>query len=192
MFITPGYAQEAETHLDATHAETNAAHEGAPAVFPPFDSTFYPSQILWLVITFGLFYLFMKRVIMPRLGGIIEDRERRIASDLETANRMRAESDAAVAAYERDLAEARAKANVIGQEARDAAKASAEAERKRVEAGLDARLSEAQSRIDQLKASAMGEVGSIATETADAILRRLSARDIDRAAVEAAVATSRG
>ncbi|MBE7183561.1 MAG: F0F1 ATP synthase subunit B [Methylobacterium mesophilicum] len=192
MFITPGYAQEAAPQLDATQAETSVAPEGEARVFPPFDSTFYPSQILWLVVTFGLFYLFISRVIMPRLGGIIEEREKRIASDLEAANRMRAESDAAVAAYERELAEARAKANAIGQEARDAAKADADAERKRVEAGLDARLSDAQSRIDQLKASAMGEVGTIATETADAILRRLSGRDIDRTAVEAAVATSRG
>ncbi|PZO78902.1 MAG: ATP F0F1 synthase subunit B' [Mesorhizobium amorphae] len=191
MLVTPAYAVEGAPGLDATQGETQVAHEGA-GVFPPFDSTFYPSQILWLVITFGLFYLFIKRVIMPRLSGILEEREGRIAADLENASRMKAESDAAVASYERELADARAQAATIGQSARDAAKTDAEAERKRVEAGLDSKLAEAQARIAGIKASAMAEVGGIAEETADAIIRQLTGREADRASVSAAVQSAKG
>jgi F-type H+-transporting ATPase subunit b len=96
-------------------------------------------MLLWLAITFGLFYLFMKRVALPRIGGILEVRRDRIQKDLDRAAGLKEEADAAVAAYEQELADARAKANVIGKEAGESAKAEAEAQRKKVEASLEKR-----------------------------------------------------
>jgi F0F1-type ATP synthase membrane subunit b/b' len=75
----------------------------------------------------------MSRVIVPRIGGILETRQDRIAQDLDKAHELKAEADAAIAAYEQELAEAKATANEIGNKARDAAKAAAEAERQKVE-----------------------------------------------------------
>lgn len=178
------------SHGAAANAGEVEHHESG--AFPPFNPEYYTSQIFWLVVIFGLFYLFLKRVVMPQVGGIIETREARIAQDLAQAGRAKAEADTAVAAYEQALAEARSKAAAIGQQARDAAKAGAEAERKQVEAGLDAKLGEAQARIDAIKSAAMGEVGGIAAETTEAIVKALTGRDTDRAAVDAAVSQARG
>ena len=147
----------------------------------------FPSQLLWLAITFGLFYLFLKRVALPRVGGILEVRSDRIAQDLDQAARMKGEADAAVAAYEQELAEARAKANAIGQEARDAAKAEAETKRKQVEAELEGKLAEAEARIATIKRRRMAEVGTIAADTAAAIVERLIGGKVDKATVAAAV-----
>lgn len=193
MFVTPGYAQEAapaagEAHGDAAATTEHAgseAHGGGK--FPPFDPTHFPSQLLWLAITFGLFYLFLKKVVLPRLGGILEVRRDRIAQDLDQAARMKAEADAAVAAYEQELAEARTNANAIAQEARDKARADADAERKSVEASLDKKLADAESRIAAIKASAMTEVGTIAEDTAAEIVQALAGGKADRTAVGAAV-----
>lgn len=197
MFVTPGHAQEGdvphpppegEVHGGATveHTEDHGA-----GVFPPFDTSTFASQLLWLAISFGLLYWFLNRVIMPRLAGILAARQGRIAGDLERAAAAKAEADAAVAAYEQALAEARAKANRISQEARDKAKADAEAERRQAEAALDARLQEAQAQVARVKASAMANVGSIARDAAEAIVRQLTGKDVDPAAVEAAVASAR-
>ena len=204
MFVTPAYAQEAQpaegeshapagdtqaapgdTHAGETHTETGVEHGGG--AFPPFDPSNYPSQILWLAITFGLFYLFLKKVIVPRIGGILEVRRDRIAQDLDQAARMKEDADAAVAAYEQELAEAKANANSIGQAARDSAKADAEAERKKVEAEHEARLAEDEKRIAGIKAKAMGEVGTIAEDTAAAIVQQLTGAKVDKPAVSAAV-----
>jgi len=196
--VTPGYAQETAPAEGGAHGETveGGAHteqaEGHGGSFPPFDSSTYPSQILWLAITFGLFYLFLKRVVLPRVGGILEDRSARISGDLDEAARMKAEADEAVAAYEQELAEAKAKANAIGQEAHEVSKAKAEAERKKVEAGLSEKLSAAESKIAAIKAKAMGEVGTIAEETSAAIVQQLTGGKIDKAAVSAAVKSVRG
>src|SRR5690606_37912518 len=163
----------------------DAAHEGG---FPPFDPATFPSQLLWLAITFGLFYLFMKRVIVPRMQGILETRSGRIAADLDQAAKLKEQADAAIAAYEQALA--RANANAIGQKARDEAKAEAEAPRKEVEAGLEKKLAEAEERIAAIKASAMQHVGAIAETTAQAILERLVGK-ADKTAVAHAVKAAR-
>lgn len=194
MFVTPGYAEEvapaagdAHTTDAGAQAHTEAAGKHGGGVFPPFDSTTYPSQVLWLAITFGLFYLFLKNVVLPRVGGTLEVRRDRIAGDLDQAARMKSEADAAVAAYEQELAQAKARANNIGQEASNAAKAEAEGKRKEVEAGLEQKLAAAEARIATIKANAMKEVGSIAEDTAQAIVQALGAGKVDKADIAAAV-----
>jgi F-type H+-transporting ATPase subunit b len=197
MFVTPGYAQDhapaaGETHAPEAgevHAGTEAGHEGG---FPPFDASTYPSQLLWLAITFGLFYLFLKKVLLPRIDDILERRAERIASDLQEAVRLKEEGDAAVAAYEQELAEAKAKANAIGQEARDAARADAEAGRRKIEAELGQKLAEAESHIASIKSRAMAEVGGIAEETSAAIVEQLTGGKADRAVLSEAVRLVRG
>ena len=191
MFVTPGYAQEAlPPALGEVQEVEHAPQEHGG--FPPFDPTHFASQIFWLAIIFGLFYLYLKRVAVPRVGSIIEVRRGRIASDLDQATKMKTEADAAVAAYEQELAEARAKANLIGQEARDAAKAEAEARRKQVEAELEGKLSAAEREISRIKTAALAEVGSIAEETAEAMIEHLLGGKADKARIVAAVKASGG
>ncbi|MER8480888.1 F0F1 ATP synthase subunit B [Mesorhizobium sp. M1163] len=193
MFVTSAFAQEPAPA--ATEGETHAA-TGVPAeahgTFPPFNPATYPSQLLWLAITFGLFYLFLKRVVMPRVGGIIDVRNDRITQDLDHAARLKGEADAAVAAYEQELAEAKGKANAIGQQANDAAKAEAEAARKTIEAALDQKLGEAEARISSIKANAMKEVGTIAEDTASAIVEALVGGKASKAEIAAAVKSVAG
>lgn len=199
MFVTPAFAEEttatpalAGTEAAApaageTHSETGVAHEGGHKVFGPFDTTTYASQLLWLVITFGAFYLLMQKVIVPRVGGILDDRKSRITKDLNEAASLKYEADLAVATYEKELAEARAKANGIASEAREAAKTKAAAERAAIEAELTAKVAGAEARIAEIKAKAFSDVGSIATETATAVVERLIGGSVPQADVSAAV-----
>lgn len=191
MFVAEAYAQtttEAPAAAE-THAGTEVEH--ASGVFPPFDTSSYPSQLLWLAITFGLFYLFLQKVAIPRIGAILEVRRDRIAHDLDSAARMKEEADAAIAAYEQELADARAKSNKIAQEARDAVKAEAEAERKQVEAALNTRLEKAEASIASTRSAAMKDVGAIAEESAVAIVQALVGGSVDKASAAAAVKSVR-
>ncbi|MDQ0319355.1 F-type H+-transporting ATPase subunit b [Pararhizobium capsulatum DSM 1112] len=197
MFVTAAYAQStttegAETHDAAAgevHTETGVAHEGGhgSGVFPPFDQSTFASQLLWLAITFGLFYVLMAKVILPRIGGILETRSGAIARDLDDAARSKAEADAAIAAYEHDLAVAKAKGNAIAGEAREAAKAKATADRNAVEADLNDKISKAEARIADIKAKALADVGAIAEETATAVVEQLIGGKATKAEIAAAV-----
>lgn len=205
FFVTPAYAEEAPAGTAETGAATGTDTHAAPAagdvhtetgvpaehhdggVFPPFDSTTYASQLLWLAITFVVFFVLMQKVIAPRIGNILEQRHNRISQDLDEAGRLKAEADADVAAYEAELAAARAKSNAIGTAARDAAKLKAEADRKAVEAGLAEKLKAAEGRIADIKAKAFADVGTIAEETATAVVEQLIGTSA-KADVAAAVA----
>nr|CAD6423097.1 F0F1 ATP synthase subunit B' [Rhizobium sp. Q54] len=203
MFVTSAFAQTApeatETHeapgaapAGEVHTETGVAHDDAHAtgVFPPFDASTYPSQLLWLVITFGLFYLLMKKVLVPRVGGILEQRHDRIAQDLDEAARLKSEADTAVETYERELAAARTKAHTIGETAREAAKSKAAADRTAIEAELAQKLSAAEARIGEIKSQAFAQVGAIAEETAAAIVDQLIGSKASADDIKAAVAAA--
>ena len=201
MFVTTAYAlsataateaaapAEGETHNTTTTAVHEVEHEAA---FPPFDATHFPSQILWLAITFGVFYFLVSKMIAPRISGIIEARESRIASDLAEASRMKNEADAAVAKYEQELSEARAKSAAIAAEARDKAKAEADAERARIEGELAAKLSAAETSIADIKSKAMAEVSGVAEDVASEIVSQLTGVSVGKADVAAAVGAAKG
>lgn len=159
--------------------------------FPPFDVTTFPSQLIWLVVTFGALYLLMSRVALPRIATILEERHDRIADDIEEAGKLKAESEAAAQAYEQALASARSKAHGIATETRDKLAAEADAGRKALEAELTAKLTSAEEKIAATKAAAMANVRDIAVDTAGAIVNGLigttPAPDAVEKAVDAAV-----
>jgi F-type H+-transporting ATPase subunit b len=152
------------------------AHTEAPAAkksFPPFEAQNFPSQLLWLAVTFVLLYALMSRIALPRIGSILADRSKRIADDLAGAQRFKEQSDAAHAAYEKSLADARARAQAIAAETHAKHAAAAEATNKRLEAQLHERLAAAEQSIAATRTAAMGHVGAIAADTASAIVERL-------------------
>lgn len=158
-----------------------AAEDAASGAFPPFDPTTFASQILWLVITFGVFYLIMSRVIIPRLSGILEVRHDRISRDLDEAERLKNEADAAHAAYEHELAEAKKNAHAIAAEATEKAKAESAAAREKVEAELASKMADAEARIAEIKQTAMGEVGTIASDLTQELVSDLIGSKITKA-----------
>lgn len=174
--------------VTAVGAEEHAAERE----FPPFDSTFFASQLLWLVVTFVALYLLMSRVVLPRIGGILEDRRDRIARDLEQAERLKQQSTNAIASYEKALADARARAFGIAGEARDAAKAEAAARQSQTEAALDEKLAAAEKRIGEVKRKALADVGEIASSAAEAVVERLIGTRPSAGEVREAVAGAGG
>jgi F-type H+-transporting ATPase subunit b len=176
-----------ETTATAGHVpplDVPATEHGAG--FPPFDPTHFVSQLVWLAITFVILYWVMKNVALPRIAGILEDRRDRIAGDLAEADRLKRETDEAIAAYDQALAEARGRARSIAQDTRDKLKAETDAKRVAAEAGIAAKLSDAEARISQIKSSALAQVGEIASETSSALVEALigvtpSKSDVDQA-----------
>jgi F-type H+-transporting ATPase subunit b len=160
---------------------------GAHSRFPPFDSSTFASQLVWFAIAFGFLFWYMSKRGLPRLGAVIEGRKARIARDLDDATVMQQKADAAAAAHERTLADARAKAQSLAQAARDAAAADAQAKRRALEDELAVKLAAAEREIAATRAAAMANVAEVAREAAGAIVERLGGRPADPAAVAAAV-----
>ena len=141
--------------------------------FPPFKTETFASQLLWLAIFFGLLYWLVSKVFAPRLTEVIEGRASRIAKDLDDAAHAKVKAEEAGEAYEKALADAKAKAQGIAQAKRDEVNAGIEARRKALESGLATKLADAEAQIAATKTRAMGNVESIAADAASAIVERL-------------------
>lgn len=173
------------TQTSTGHAP--AEHGGG---FPPFDSHTFGGQLLWLAIAFGALYVLMSKVALPRVAAILEERSNRIEGDLDKAAKLKSETDAAIAAYEKALADAKAKAQAIAGETRDKLAAESDARRKALEADLNTKLAAAEQQIVDGKQKAMQNVRGIAVDAASAIVERLAGQVPATDEVEAAVSRS--
>jgi F-type H+-transporting ATPase subunit b len=167
----------ADTHTTTT-ATTGPADVGHKKGFPPLDPSSFVPQLVWLAISFGLLYLLLKRVALPRLGEVIEERRERIERDLAKAEGLKTETEQALANYEKALGEARAKANAIAKDMHAKLTAEVDAERARLDAQVAETIAGAEARIAQERARAMSGVADIAGETAGAIVAKLIGRDV--------------
>jgi F-type H+-transporting ATPase subunit b len=173
-----------DTHTTA-HTEAPGGHK---VPFPPFNATTFASQLVWLAITFVFLYVMMSKFALPRVGAIIEARRQRIEDDLAEAERLKQQSDAAIVAYEKALADARNRAQIIANETRDHNAAEADKKRKALEDRLNARMADAEKAIAVTKQAAMSNVRGIAADAAKAIVERLIGTAPADHAVDAAVA----
>jgi len=166
---------------------TGTQAPGTPPPFPPFQKEHFASQLLWLALAFVVLYLLMAKVALPRVAGILQARRETIEASLAEAQKFREQSEAAMAAYEKALTDARNRAHAIASETREKFVAEAEQNRKALETKLNAQLAEAEKTIAATKSAAMVHVRDVATESAAAIVERLIGAAPARPAVEQAV-----
>lgn len=171
----------------AADAAAGAAQEAAGGGLPQLNPSDFTPQLIWLAITFGLLYVIMSRIALPRIGEVIEERRDRIQRDLDAAARLKNETDKALAAYEQALADARGNAHAIAKDTRERLASEVDQERARVEAQINAKLAEAETRITATKDKALKSVGDIATETAQAVIARLLGQNVSADEIKAAV-----
>ena len=172
----------------AAAGQATTEHGGAhKTVFPPFDPAHFASQILWFALAFAVLYFLMSRMALPQIGSIIEKRKARIEGDLKEAERLKGETEKAIGAYEKALAEAKANAHTIAEETRASIKADLDGKRKVVEDDLSKKIAEAEARISANKNEALGRVNEIAAETTEAVVRQLTG-EANAGDVSAAVA----
>jgi F-type H+-transporting ATPase subunit b len=175
-----------------TTSETSEAHgaEGTEAhggVFPPLDSSTFPSQLFWLAIFFGALYFLMSRLVLPRIAGILDARKARIDGDLARAQTLTDETEAAVKSYEKALADARARASDIARDTRDAVNKDVETAHSAADSDLAKKISSAEARIAKSRDASMKSVSAIAAESAAEIVAVLGGGKIAKATAAKAV-----
>jgi F-type H+-transporting ATPase subunit b len=146
---------------------------------PQLDLATFPTQLIWLAITFIVLYLVMQAVGLPRVGEVIAARRARIEGDLEKAQQLKNETEAVIAAYEKALAEARMQAQISLRETTEQLNAqSAERQRKVVEE-LGRETAAAERRISDAKQQALGSLREIAIEATREAAQKLTGVGLD-------------
>ncbi len=146
---------------------------------PQFDVTSFPSQIFWLVVTFVVLYFVMSKLVLPRVGTVLQDRQEKIAEDLDRAAQLRKDAEEITATYEAALADARAKAQVLYRETSDALAAGATKRQQEAGAAIAARIAEAEQRIGAARTEAMAQIKTVATDVAGAAIAKVAGVNVD-------------
>ncbi len=154
-------------------SEGTAAGGQAQRGLPQMDATTFPSQLFWLVVTFGLLFIVLWKITLPKIGGVISDRRNRIEGDLATADKAQKAASEALKSYEAHVAQAKARALGLAEENRK--KITSEIEEIKLAADREAQvaMSAAEAHIATERAKAGASVVQSAAEAATAIVARL-------------------
>lgn len=175
--------------VEDTHATTEAAHGGehGSGGLPQFEFQHWFGQIVYLIFLFAVLYFLIAKVFAPRMRRVFDEREQTINTAIQTARQVQAEAagqaEAAKAEVEAARASSRATAAAAKARVTDQANARAAAE----EEVVNARIAEAETAIAKTRDAAMTKVGAIASDTASAIVERLTGTAPSAAEASAAV-----
>ena len=176
----------------AVQTGTQVPANAPAAAFPPFDQSTFVPQLVWLALTFGFLYFALSRYLLPRISDVIDARQDGIARDLAKANELKGETEQALNAYEKALAEAKGKAGEIAKTTRDSLTAESDRERHAAEAEANKQVAAAEKRIAESKAKALTSVNDIAGDSVAAIVAKLTGKDVTRDEALKAIAAVRG
>lgn len=152
----------------------------------------FPSQVIWLLITFAVLYLLLWRVVLPKISATLENRGQRISNDFARAEELASEAEGVLAAYEEELAKARANALEELHKAAETANAEAEVRNTALSEKLSANADAANVRIEEARKSAIGNISDVAEDLARTAVERLVDTTPDPSSVNSAVATALG
>jgi len=159
---------------ETTPAQTEGTTEAHSAGLPQFQIQHWGGQIGYLLILFAILYVLVSKVYAPKIRRIFDERAEAITGALASAKQVQAEAAAQSAAAEKALSDARAQATATAADAKSKAAAETRERQAALEADLGAKLGEAEQRIRTARDAAMLNVQSIATETAQAIVKKLT------------------
>lgn len=176
-----------ETVEGAAHAAEAGGHAAESAGMPQLDFSTFGNQIFWLLVTLVVIYFVLSRIALPRIGGVLAERQGTITNDISAAEELKQKAVDAEAAYNQALADARAEAHKIVAEAKaeiqkDLDKATAHAD-----AEIAAKSADAEKAINEIRAGAVSAVKDVANETVGDIIVAMGGK-ADAKTIAAAVA----
>ena len=169
-------ATDTVTHdglADATGVATQAAD--APGM-PQLNFETWGNQIFWLLLALLAIYFILSRVALPRIGGVLAERQGTISNDIAAAEDLKVKASEAEAAYDKALVDARAEANRIVAEAKAEIQSDLDAAIAKADAEIAAKSAESEKAIAEIRAGAMDNVRAVAKDTAQELVAALGGK----------------
>ena len=154
---------------------------------PQLNFAMFPTQLFWLAVCFVALYLLVNYIVVPRLGSVLDERQRRVDDNLERAATLKAEADSAIAVYEKALSEARAKAMETLRDKSAALQAEAETRSRALSEKLAGDIKAGEARVLAAREAAIQGVRSLAAEVAGDLAARLTGGSVETGKAAAAV-----
>ena len=145
---------------------------------PQLNPEFFVSQLFWLVVTFSFLFIFLWRISLPRIGNVLEKRERKISEDLTAAKELQIEAEKIQETIENQLKQARADSSDMIKSSSLSFQEKAQAELNKLDNELDAKIEQSAQAIEKNKNDSVSQIQTQINEITKLTLSKVSSFDV--------------
>ena len=164
--------------------EAFAAESGG---MPQLNPEFWISQIFWLTLTFGILYIVLSKLILPKISDNLESRKSQILENIEAAEKQRENSEEKLKEYEEIVSKSKMEAKSIFNQAREKALKDISAKKEVLDKQIDEEISKAEQEIKELQSGAAEKINKIAIETSSELIQKLIGAEVNNSSISAIV-----
>jgi F-type H+-transporting ATPase subunit b len=164
--------------------EVFAAESGG---MPQLNPEFWVSQIFWLTLTFGILYIVLSKLILPKISANLESRKSQIQENIEAAEKQRESSEFKLKEYDKIILKSKLEAKNIFKDAREKALKDINSKREILDNQIDEEVKNAEKEIEILRKSAPEKINKIAIETSSELVKRLIGAEVNNSSISAIV-----
>ena len=164
--------------------EVFAAESGG---MPQLNPEFWISQIFWLTLTFGILYIILSKIILPKISSNLELRKSQIQENIEAAEKQRESSESKLKEYDDIVLKSKLKAKYIFKDAREKALKNINSKKETLDKQIDEEIKKAEQEIIVLKKSAPEKINKIAIETSSELVKKLIGAEVNNSSISAIV-----
>ena len=154
---------------------------------PQLNPEFWVSQIFWLTLTFGILYVVLSKLILPKISNNLESRKSQILENIEAAEKQREDSETKLEEYEKIISKSKLEAKNIFSQSREKVLKDISAKREVLDKQIDEEISKAELEISNLRESAPDKINMIAIETSSELIQKLIGAEVNNSSISAIV-----
>ncbi len=164
--------------------EVFAAESGG---MPQLNPEFWVSQIFWLILTFGIMYVVLSKIILPKISANLELRKSQIQENIEMAEKQREDSETKLKEYEEIILKSKLEATNIFKIAREKVLKDINSKKEALDKQIDDEIQKAEEEIKMLRKNAPDKINKIAIETSSELIKKLIGAEINNSSISAIV-----
>ena len=164
--------------------EVFAAESGG---MPQLNPEFWISQIFWLTLTFGILYIVLAKLILPKISANLELRKSQIQENIEAAEKQRESSETKLKEYDNIVFKSKLEAQNILKAAREKLIKEINSKKDNLDKQIDEEIKKAESEINIFKKSAPEKINKIAIDTSSELVKKLIGAEVNNSSISAIV-----
>jgi len=164
-----------------------SAQSGESGGMPQLNPEFWVSQIVWLVLAFGILYIVLSKLILPKISNNLESRKSQILENIETAETQREDSEKKLKEFEKIILESKLEAKNYFNEARQKILEDINNKRVALEKDIDDEISAVEQEVNNLKITSSEKIKKIAIETSSELIKQLIGEEANNSSISAIV-----
>ena len=154
---------------------------------PQLNPEFWVSQIFWLTLTFGILYIVLSKLILPKISANLELRKSQIQENIEAAEKQRESSDAKLKEYDSIILKSKLEAKNIFRNVREKVIKNINSKKETLDKQIDEEIKKAEQEIEVLRKNAPEKISKIAIETSAQLVKKLIGAEINNSSISAIV-----